>query len=429
MLSPMRLIAAVALMVGSPASANEPVSIAEVMAQPQVEKVLDRIETNRAATDELLVRLAKIVSPSGQEQERAAAVEAEMIKIDLADVATDPLPNVTGIIPGRSGQAIIFVSTLDDLATVADHQRAAEKPPYIEDGRIVGPGTNTSLTSTAMLAAARALAAEGVTPEHDLVFAAVAQEETGLKGMRALYDRYKDRAIAFVDILGDSQTISYGALAIHWWKVTAEGPAGHTLGGGLPNVNQGIGRAVDRIMSLPQPAEHADSNTRLNVAILSSGKVFNHKPESGWFSLDIRSLDGSVVSEIEAAVSNVLAQVSRETGITFTQASENNVPGGQIAGALDSPLVRWASAIARATGARGELSPTGSANLNIAIAAGTPAVGIGGERGGRRGFADEWADSDVLDRTARQVALLALTLGDGLVPMSSSTVGSDKEQR
>ena len=58
--------------------------------------------------------------------------------------------------------------------------------------RVVGPGTNTSSTTAAMLTAARALVAAGVEPENDLVFAAVAQEETGLDGMRDLYREYGD---------------------------------------------------------------------------------------------------------------------------------------------------------------------------------------------------------------------------------------------
>jgi acetylornithine deacetylase/succinyl-diaminopimelate desuccinylase-like protein len=391
-------------------------TLAQVLAAPDTRKVLAEIDRREDETQRLLAKLGGIISPSGQEQQRAEAVRAEMQRIGLRDVKVDRLPNVVGRIPGRSGKALVFVATLDDLATVAEHQRAAAAAPRIENGRIVGPGTNTASTVAAMLAAADALVRSGVRPEHDLVFAAVAQEETGLDGMRALYPQYRDRAVAFVDILGDGDSISYGAIGIHWWKVIAKGPPGHTLRGGLPNVNQGIARAVDRILSLPHPAKHADSNTRLNIAILNSGKVFNHKPESGWFSLDIRSLDGAVIGNIEKEVDLILGRVTKETGIVFEQSPENRSPGGQIPGALESPLVRWSAAIARHLGREAKLSNAGSANLNIAIAGGTPAIGIGSERGGRRGFADEWADAGVLKRTAEHVALLALAIGSGTKP-------------
>ena len=138
-----------------------------------------------------LLRLAAIRSPSGEEAERAQAVAARMRAIGLTDVAVDQLPNVTGRIrgslPDASRRAIVFVATLDDLAPVAQHQRTATRPPYVNDNRVIGPGTNTSSTTAAVLGAARALVAAGIRPQHDLIFAAVAQEETGLLGMKALY--------------------------------------------------------------------------------------------------------------------------------------------------------------------------------------------------------------------------------------------------
>ena len=63
------------------------------------------------------------------------------------------------------------------------------------------------------------------------------------------------------------------------------------------------------------------------------------------------------------------------------------------------------------------LSPTfsnsGSDNLNIAIGAGTPAIGLGGGRGGDRGNPTEWADINAMMRSAHHVALLAIALGSG----------------
>lgn len=379
--------------------------------RPEVQLALDDLDARRDATVAFLAEIGAIISPSGAEHDRAAAVAARMEGIGLDSVRTTESPNAIGIIPGRSGRALVFVSTLDDLATVAEHQRAAANPPTVSGDRVVGPGTNTSLTTAAMLAAAEALLAGGLRPEHDLVFAAVAQEETGLRGMKALYDAYAPRAIAFVDVLGDGHSIAYGALGIHWWRAIATGPPGHTLGGGLPNVNQGIARAVDRILSLPAASRTDESRTRLNVAMLQSGAVFNHKPDSGWFSIDIRSMDASVIASIEADVRTVLEEVSRETGIEMRLEPFQITPGGRIPGALESELVRTAQAISRHLGYEPQMSEAGSANLNVAIGAGTPAIGLGGSRGGQRGQPDEWADIEAMMRTARHVLLLAASLG------------------
>lgn len=371
------------------------------------------IDSWRDDTASLLIEIGGIESPSGAEHARAARVAEEMRRIGLSEVRITDSPNVIGRIPGRSGEAVVFVATLDDLLTVAEHQRESDASPVVDGDRVVGPGTNTSSTTAAMLTAARALVAAGVEPEHDLVFAGVAQEETGLNGMRDLYAEYKDTARSFIDVLGDGRRISYGALGIHWWKVVASGPPGHTLRGGLPNINRGIARAVDRILGLPQPERHADRVTRINVAMLQSGAVFNHKPAEGWFSLDVRSLDAEIITEIEDDVRRILDEVTGETGIAFRLEAENMTPGGQIPGARESDLVRWSEHVSTRMGLSPTFTNSGSANLNIAIGAGTPAIGLGGGRGGARGNPDEWADINAMMRSARHVALLAIALGSG----------------
>lgn len=405
-------VAATILAVGvtRPAAAQDG-NLSDALARTEVHAALTHIDGHRAETSSFLARIGGIVSPSGEELERAQAVASRMREIGLDSVRVTQSPNAIGVIPGRSGRALVFVSTLDDLATVAEHQRAASALPRVEGDRVVGPGTNTSLTTAAVLAAAAAYLDSGLQPEHDLVFAAVAQEETGLRGMKALYEEYEGRADAFVDVLGDGQSISYGALGIHWWRVVADGPPGHTLSGGVPNLNQAIGRSVDRILSLPAASSTDESRTRLNISMLQSGAVFNHKPATGWFSVDIRSMEAPVIDDIEREVRSILESVSEETGIGLTMEPFQITPGGRIPGALESRLVRTAQDVSRHLGYEAGMSESGSANLNVAIGAGTPAIGLGGSRGGDRGLASEWADIPGMMRTAKHVLLLATVLG------------------
>lgn len=402
-------LAVVGVLAPRPAAAQR--LLDRALADPAVTSAMAAVEARRDATAAWLAEIGAIVSPSGQEHDRARAVADEMRRIGLADVTVDAAPNVVGRIRGRSGKALVFVSTLDDLATVAGHQKAAARKPAIAGDRVVGPGTNTSTTTAALVAAADALIRSGLTPEHDLVFAAVAQEETGLKGMQALFADWKDRALAFVDVLGDGHSITYGAITIHWWRIVASGPPGHSLNGGVPNVNQGVGRAVDRILQLPHPERFKDDRVVVNVAMLQSGAVFNHKPATGWFSLDVRSLVAARVEEVEAEVRRILADVTRETTIAFAMEPFQLTPGGQIPGFRESALVTTAAAVSRHLGYEPRLGNAGSANLNVPLGQGAPAIGIGGERGGQRGFADEWADIPQMMRTAAFVVLLAATMG------------------
>ena len=388
-------------------------NVAAALETRAISAALEYVELHRESTTAFLANIAAIVSPSGKERKRAEAVAARMRNIGLASVFVDETPNAIGVIPGYSGLALVFISTLDDLATVADYQRTAKTSPHVKGDRLIGPGTNTSSSTASILAAAEALVASGFTPEHDLIFAAVAQEETGLIGMKVVYEAFKDRAVGFVDVLGDGRRISYGAIGIHWWRVIATGPPGHSLRGGLPNVNQAIGRAVDRILQMPLPPGNKDSRTIVNVAMLRSGAVFNHKPATCWFSLDIRSIDMKAIDAIEADVATVLSDVSSETGIQLEMEPFQLTPSGQIPGARESTLVTTAEAISQHLGLEPTLSNSGSSNMNIAIGNGTLAIGLGGSRGGKRAEAGEWANIPAMLRTATHVVLLAATIGGG----------------
>ena len=229
--------------------------------------------------------------------------------------------------------------------------------------------------------------------------------------MQALYAQWKDRALAFVDVLGDGHSITYGAITIHSVEVVVLGPPGHSLNGGVPNVNQGIGRAVDRILQLPHPERYKADRVVINVAMLQSGAVYNHKPATGWFSLDVRSLVGSRVEEVETEVRRILTEVTRETTIQFTLEPFQTTPGGQLPGFRDSAIVITAESISQASGLR---RPAGQRGFRESQRAARP--GNAGHRHRRRtrgsaGFPDEWGDIPQMMRTAKYVALLAATMG------------------
>ncbi len=377
----------------------------------QLAKQAEALMSDQAQSEaaQLLGAVGGIPAPSGQEQQRAEYVAATMQAMGLKDVAVTDINNTVGVIPGKSDSVLVFISTLDDLAGVALLQEKSPKP-VVKGDRVIGPGTNTSSTTVAMLKAAEQLVSNNIKPDYTLVFAAVAQEETGLKGMKEVYDLYKSRALGFVDVLGDGERISYGAIGIHWWKVKASGEPGHTLRGGLPNLNRGMGRAIDEIFKLPQVEQYAEDYTRLNVGMVHSGTVYNHKPDSGYFTLDIRSLNATAIAELEAAIKSTLEQVGAETETTFEMEPFQLTPGGQIPGALHSPLVTTSQVVSRWLGFEPAMSNRGSSNMNVAIAGGTSAIGLGGNRGGQRGFADEWADIPAMMRTAQHVYLLAAIL-------------------
>jgi len=411
---PVRALAALLVAVSGPLAAQErPVDLEAVARRPEVARALALVGQAESRSVATLIELASIVSPSGREHERARAVARRMREIGLEEVEVDTTPNVVGTIRGTSGRAVVFLTMLDDLPVIEGFQRSGERPPHRDGDRVVGPAVDLQSMVAAMLAGAEALARAGLRPRHDLIFAGVAREETGLEGMKALYAKYRERAVAFVELLGDGREIAYNAAgAIAWWKVIASGPEGHTAEGGLPNVNQAIARAVDGVLGL-DPGRYRDAETAINVGIIRSGEVFNHKPATGWFSIDLRARERATVLGIGREVDTLLARVSAETGIALRMEPEFQSLGGQIPGARDTLLTRGALAASRHLGLEPELTDRGCCNMRVAVAGGTLAIAVDGERGGARATVDEWADIGHMMTAARQVVLLA-ALADGL---------------
>jgi hypothetical protein len=114
---------------------------------------------------------------------------------------------------------------------------------------------------------------------------------------------------------------------------------------------------------------------------------------------------------MEDDVRSILKDVSAQTRVSFEMQVVDQTPGGQIPGMEHGDLVQTSAQIARHLGMTPKLSDLGSSNMNIAIGGGTPAIGLGGERGGGRGEPGEWADVPQMIRTAKHVFLLAVTMG------------------
>jgi hypothetical protein len=134
------------------------------------------------------------------------------------------------------------------------------------------------------------------------------------------------------------------------------------------------------------------------------------RPDNEWYSLELQSLDPALVEDVERAVDSIFGATAVETGIEFERAPKSLVPGGQIPGLKHSDLVQPSAAIALFS-AHSRVGPLGSSNMNIAIAGGTPAFGLG-ETGAESGEClGMWASIPTMMRTAEHVSLLAMTIG------------------
>lgn len=349
-----------------------------------------------ALKPELLTHWAEVsslYSPSGNEALRAEFMVERLRECGLENAYIDSHGNAVAWLDGEDeGPTLVFFGTMDDLATVAEMVKNTGKDRRIVEGRIHGPGTNIGATLVTVLA----LAKLPKLPDQSLLgrvyLVCVTQEETGLAGARGFIDDHVNDIDYLVDIMAGIGRISYGALGIHWYKVHFSGPKGHTLRGEGPNVTKGVARAVDQVWALDFPGEPEKDKVYLNISMLGAGKVYNHKHDDGWFSVDLRSLNNENLEETRNLIIEVAGRVAAQEGLGFWVEGYQKGAAGLLPGARESELVRVAEESCRVLGVEPTVSPRGSSNMNVGIRRGIPSISTGGDRGGGRNTAEEYAN-------------------------------------
>jgi len=366
--------------------------VADTFHSPRISALLSDFGAHR---DELLSdwrTLAGTFAPSGQEEPRARYLVERMREIGVPLASIDRTGNAVGIIKGNgSGPAAAFLGTMDDLATVADMVKERNALPAVKEGRLLGPGTNSSASSVNLLGLAHLFTAPGIHLRGTIYLVGVVQEETGLTGIKGFLDDHPGEIDYVIDATAGIGHISYGAIGIHWFKIHFKGPRGHTLRQRFPNVTRGIAKAVSRISDLPV-SETKETQTFLNIAMLNAGRVYNHKPDDGWFSVDLRSIDNPTLLETKRKIFSIVQEVAVEEGLEWEVETYSESPAGQIPGHRDSPLVRIAEETVKIMGYSPSLSNRGSSNMNVGINRNIPSISVGGQRGGKRDLPDEFAN-------------------------------------
>jgi acetylornithine deacetylase/succinyl-diaminopimelate desuccinylase-like protein len=332
------------------------------------------IDANKQAILSDWIALVDIPAPSKQEQLRVEWVKKEMIASGFQNVSVDGIMNVIGYYPGSSPSAptVVFAAHTDTVF-------AMDTPidPVVKDGRLFAPGSGDCASNViGMLWAAKAMRAANYTPDINIIFVATAQEEIGLFGMRYFLKEHKgpvDMVVAIDTSLG---SISYGALGIQWFKITYNAPAGHTLRSiGVPSATKSMAAAIGRLYA-EIPTEAA-TTTVMNIGVVGGGTVTNAIAAEAWFTVDLRSQNGTLlVSNVEKTKA-IVQEVATATGATVKVEQTTDIPGGLLPGAESHKLTLAAVEAGKAIGLTPRLSPAGSCDSNASIALGIPSIAIG----------------------------------------------------
>jgi len=270
-----------------------------------------------------------------------------------------------------------------------------------DDEKMYAPGIGDNTRGlVTVLGVLRAMEHAGIATEADILFIGNVGEE-GLGDLRGVKHLFRDGA-AEIDTLiavdgGESERIVYGGVGSHRYKVTFNGPGGHSWGAfGLANPHHALGRAIQIFDENAPAVTTVGEKTSYNIGRIGGGTSINSIPFESWMEVDMRSGSQDKLDDIDAVLKAAVEQALQEENADRLDGPALTVDvqrvGTRPAAQQDSTVevVQRAMAATLAFGVQPSLRIS-STDANLPISKGVPAVTM--SRGGISGNShspDEW---------------------------------------
>jgi len=338
-----------------------------------------------------LLELTQIPAPPFAEQVRGRRFQERLVEIGIDTTWVDEEGNVIGVRRGSGSGTIVFSAHLDTVfpeGTDVSIRQVGDTlwaPGIADDTRGL----------TTVLAVLRAMNSAEIRTAQDVWFVGTVGEEGlgDLRGVKHLFREGGPAIDAFISIDGlGRHGITSAALGSYRYRVTFEGPGGHSWGAfGLASPIHALGRAVAHFdAAADEYTGNAERRTSYNVGRIGGGTSVNSIAFEAWMEVDMRSESPAALDEIDAVFRTAMqegldeANAVRRRGdeLTVTLDKIGDRPSGEVAD--DHVFVQRAIAATTLTGGSPTLGRS-STDSNIPISLGVPAITIGG--GGAGGAA------------------------------------------
>ncbi len=391
-------------------------SPATIATRPAVRAALDKLRADNAWTLEQQVSICEIPAPPFAEAKRAEEFRRRLLALGLTDARIDAEGNVIARRRGAARHpAVVLSGHLDTVFPESTNVSVTRQGMLFK-----GPGIGDDCRGLAvLLTVARALGSAGVQTQGDILFVGTVGEEGpgNLRGVRHLFTKeMKDSIDYFISVDGTGLGLTNRAVGSHRYRVTYEGPGGHSYGEfGMPNPAHALGRAIAGIAELRVPQ---DPKTTFNVGVIDGGTSVNSIPAAAAMDVDLRSVSPAALDSLDAGFRLALrhaldAEHARWPESRVRLRMRIDTTGIRPAGsqADTARIVRAGREAARALGFTSELA-AGSTDANLPMSLGVPAITIdgGGTGRGAHSLAEEYDDGERGWLGPQWAALLVLSL-------------------
>ena len=384
-------------------------AIIELMRRTDVRAALADYHRRLEAILAQIVAIQQVPSPTFAEERRSAYMEAQFRAFGIADVRRDALHNVFARLPGRDADRppLVVSAHLDTVFPATTDLATRREGPLL-----FGPGIGDNSTGLAgLLVLGRTLIDRALPHAADIYLAAnVGEEGLGdLGGMRAVVDRFGERAVYLVVEGGLFGQLTHQAVGVRRYRIEVTAPGGHSWGSfGASSAIHVLGHLIAAIDGLDVPAT---PKTTYNVGIIEGGLSINSIAHAAQLWLDLRSEDARELERLVGQGQGILARMKHEhaeerDGVRLTAETVGDRPAGAIG--RDAPIVAHAEAALRAVGCGDVRYIVSSTDANIPLSRGYEAVCLGLTHSGNSHRPDEYIDITHLPAGLGQLLLVTL---------------------
>src|SRR5689334_13881735 len=370
----------------------------------RVQSACDHIDKTH---DEILrewIAITEINAPSKQEQERAKFIEGLLRKHNL-DIRYDTAGNLIATRKGTgSGPVTVFDAHMDTV-----FQPGLKIKATVRDGRVYAPGIGDDTRNIeALLATMRARDAAKIQTKGDLIIVFTTDEEAGMSGAKFYTKENKGNINYYVALDGGYEGFTYAGIGINWYRHHFIGPGGHTRSRTPPySASLPVARAIERIYELKVPT---NPSSNLNIGMLGGSEVPNAKAADAWFTVDLRSTDNSVITDLDKKIAAILDEEAKKVGMTVKTEIISTSPAAILPGNRESHLVKMAEAVQRAMGFDPPIGNAGSNNSSAALLQGINSISTGAGPCNDAHAVTENCEIEPLYRGIKKILLLEISL-------------------
>ncbi len=253
--------------------------------------------------------ICEIPAPTFEESVRAQEIARRMKLYGLTDVTIDEIGNVVGRRPGKgNGPSLALGAHMDTVFPAGTDVKVRQ-----EGNRYSAPGIGDNCSGQrALLQVLRCFNEAGIETEGDLWFVGTVGEEGNgdTRGSKFFNAHHKVDGFIAIDNT-DVGRILRGAVGSHRWRVSIDGPAGHSFAafGKVPSAIHAMCLAGARIAHIEVPES---PKTTFTIGTIMGGTTVNTIAAHCEVDVDMRSLDNEELLKLEAKVLNCFDEAVQE---------------------------------------------------------------------------------------------------------------------